>query len=76
MIEVLAYSATICQLFTRIDDKATFFDWQNTFLAPHYLPEPDVASIPVEPVGEVEPFQSRGQRRKRSLQDNTGRLAS
>ncbi|XP_017269709.1 collagen alpha-1(XII) chain isoform X2 [Kryptolebias marmoratus] len=51
------------------------------YTATRYQPEPDVASIPVEPVGVAEPIQSRGytrgQRRQRSLpQDNTGRLAS
>ncbi|PWA16437.1 hypothetical protein CCH79_00004628, partial [Gambusia affinis] len=46
-----------------------------------FQPAPEVETIPVEPVGEFETIQSRGdsrgQRRQRSLQsDNTGRLAS
>lgn len=52
---------------------------QNIFLAPRYLPEPEIVSIPVEPAGETEtgPAYTRNQRGKRSLpQDNTGRLAS
>nr|XP_015825821.2 collagen alpha-1(XII) chain isoform X3 [Nothobranchius furzeri] len=49
------------------------------YTAPRY--QPDVESLPAEPVGGVETVQSQGymrtQRRKRSQpQDNTGRLAS
>ncbi|XP_061599580.1 collagen alpha-1(XII) chain-like isoform X2 [Cololabis saira] len=51
------------------------------YTAPHYPPEPEIVSIPVESAGEIEAEQSPGYRRnqrgKRSLpQDNTGRLAS
>ncbi|XP_012717523.2 collagen alpha-1(XII) chain isoform X4 [Fundulus heteroclitus] len=51
------------------------------YTATHYQPAPEVESIPVEPVGEFETIQSRGdsrgQRRQRSLQsDNAGKLAS
>lgn len=51
------------------------------FLAGPYQPEPEVVSIPVEPLGEFDTIESAGysrnQRRKRSLpQDNTDTLAS
>ncbi|XP_054652752.1 collagen alpha-1(XII) chain isoform X3 [Dunckerocampus dactyliophorus] len=51
------------------------------YTANNYQPEPEVASLPVEPAGDFETVNSSGytrnQRRKRSLsRDNTERLAS